>query len=249
MIKKIFIICILILNLNANDDLSAQKQNTLYVQNLIEIEEKIAKSFEKYILTEFKLPAMSDLINDNYLGSNFSIKNRMGIDIDFLDTKELQIKYLITKNEYRNSENFTVQLYNRDLYRDFTTVYFELESDKKIDTTKSYVEIKLQSDEAKNIFNLLKNNFTIQKTCTPTLVSTYCSNGLKTIRWYNASSQYIEYSKKEFNKGNVILSGAGIAGDSKLQDLMVGAYLFIGGERYVKLVNDSSGDLQIIKVN
>jgi hypothetical protein len=173
----------------------------------------------------------------------------MGVDIDFLDTKELQIKYLITKNEYRNSENFTVQLYNRDLYRDFTTVYFELESDKKIDITKSYVEIKLQSDEAKNIFNLLKNNFTIQKTCSSTLANTYCNNSLKTIRWYNASSQYIEYSKKDFNKGNVILSNDSIKGDSKLQDLMVGAYLFIGGDRYVKLVNNSSGDLQIVKVN
>ena len=248
MIRNLFLLVILVFNLTANDDLTAQKQNTLYVQNLIEIEENIAKSFEKYILTEFKLPTMEDLIDDNYLGSNFSIKNRMGVDIEFLDTKELKIKYLITKDEYRNSKDFIAQLYNRDLYRDLTTVYYEEDINKKIDISKSYVEIKLQSDEAKTIFDLLKNNFSIQKTCSSNLANTYCNNSLKTIRWYNAGSQYIEYSKKDFNKGNVILSATSISGDSKLQDLMVGAYLFIAGERYVKLVNLGI-NLQIVKVN
>ena len=71
MIKKLIFYFLFLLSLNANEDLTALNQNTLYVQNLIEKEEKIAKNFEKYILTEFVLPSMSDLIDDKYLGRNF----------------------------------------------------------------------------------------------------------------------------------------------------------------------------------
>ncbi len=251
MIKIFILSLIFLLNLNANEDLTAQKQNTLYVQNLIEIEEKIARNFEKYILTEFKFPRMSDLIDvDNkYLGSNFSVKNRMGVDIDFLSASQLKIKYLVSNDVYINSpEDYVIQLYNRDLYRNLTSVYYEIAS-SKIDTSKSYVEIKLQSDEAKTIFDLLKNGNTIQKNCTTPTANTYCNNNQKTIRWYNASSQYIEYSKKDFNKGNVILSNVALLTNTKLQDLIVGAYIFIAGEKYVKMVNDSSGNLQILKVD
>jgi len=250
MTRKIVLTLLFFISLNASEDLTAQKQNTLYVQNLIEREEKIAKNFEKYILTEFSLPAMNDLIDDKYLGSNFSVENRMGVDIDFSNPKTLKLKYLISKNEYNKIEDYVVQLYNRDLYRDYTIVYFEEDTaNKKVNLTNSSVEMKLQSDEAKTIFDLLKNDKTIQKVCSSTLINTYCSNNKKAIRWYNASSQWIEYSKKYFNKGNVILSHSSLLTDTKLEDLIVGAYIFIDGVKYVKLINDSSNNLQILKVN
>ena len=248
---KIFILSfILLINLNANEDLTAQKQNTLYVQNLIEIEEKIAINFEKYILTEFKLPTMIDLIDDKYLGSNFSVKNRMGIDISFLNTSELKIKYLVSNDVYINSpQDYVIQLYNRDLYRNLTSVYYEIAS-SKIDTLKSYVEIKLQSDEAKIIFNLLKAGSSISKNCNTIPTSgNYCNYNQKTIRWYKDATKYIEYSKKDFNKGNIIINNTTLLTDIKLQDLMVGAYIFIDAEKYVKMANDSSGNLQILKVD
>lgn len=250
MIKRIITTLLFIISLNANEDLTAQKQNTLYVQNLIEREETIAKNFEKYILTEFALPSMTNLINDSYLGSNFSIENRMGVDIDFSNSKTLRLKYLISKDEYNNTQDYIVQLYNRDLYRNYTFVYsVEDTVNNKVNLTDSYVEIKLQSNEAKTIFDLLKNDKTIQKVCSSTLINTYCSNNKKAIRWYNSSSQWIEYSKKDFNKGNVILSTNSLLTDTKLQDLSVGAYIFIDGVKYVKLINDSSNNLQILKVN
>ena len=248
MIKKIIFSFCFFFSLNANEDLTAQKQNTLYVQNLIEKEEKIAKNFEKYILTEFVLPSMSDLIDDKYLGRNFPLENRMGVDIGFLDTKTLQLKYLISKDEYSNVDNYIVQLYNRDLYRDYTVVYFIEGTNKKVDSTNSYVEMKLQSDEAKTIFELLKNNNTIQKTCNSPVAGTYCNNSAKTIRWYKDSTKYIEYNKKDFDKGNVILSSDTLLTNSRLQTLPVGAYIFIAGVKYVKLINDSSNNLQILKV-
>lgn len=249
MIKILIMSFLFMFYLNANDELVAQKQNTLYVQTLIEIEEKIAKNFEKYILTEYSLPEMTNLISDTYLGSNFSLRNRMGVDIAFLNTSELKIKYLITKDEYISTLDYITQLYNRDLYRSLTSVYYEIDTSSKIDTSKSYVEIELQSDEAKNIFALLNAGNTIQKTCSSTLTNTYCSQNQKSIRWYNSSSQWIEYSKKDFNKGNVILSNVSLLTNSKLQDLIVGAYIFIDGVKYVKLVNDTSNNLQILKVN
>lgn len=101
------------------DNLAAQKQNVLYIQNMIEIEEKIAKNFEKYLLTEFSIPTMEDLKDDDYLGSNFSVSNRMGENIDFKSSSDLQIKYAISNNYLKRSanseeENYLVQLYNRD---------------------------------------------------------------------------------------------------------------------------------------
>ena len=254
MIKNIIISFILILSLNAEDDLIAQKQNTLYVQNLIEIEENIAKNFEKYILTEYKIPTINDLITDIYLGSNFSVSNRMGVNIGFLSTSELKIKYLVTKDEYRSSQDYIVQLYNRDLYRNLTSAYYEIDlTDKnlKVDISKSYIEIKLQSDEVKTIFSLLKSGYTVEKECTSTLVNVYCNNNQKTIRWYNANSNWIEYDKKDFNKGNITTSMSlnELTNEAKIADLAVGSYIFIKDvSKYVKLTNLGTS-LQILKVD
>jgi|GEM_PF-2394446 len=249
MTRKIVLTLLFFISLNASEDLTAQKQNTLYVQNLIEREEKIAKNFEKYILTEFSLPAMNDLIDDKYLGSNFSVENRMGVDIGFSNTNTKTLKYLISKNEYNKIEDYVVQLYNRDLYRDCTIVYFEEDTaNKKVDLENSYVEMKLQSDEAKTIFELLKNGNTIEKTCSAPDTGKYCNNSAKTIRWYKDSIKYIEYNKKDFDKGNVILSSDTLLTDTRLEALPVGAYIFVSGVKYVKLINDSSNNLQILKV-
>jgi hypothetical protein len=253
MIKKFLIIISLLVSLSAVDTLTAQKQNALYIQTLIETEENIAKMFEKYILTEFTIPTLDKLSTDNYLGSNFSTTNKMGSDIAFKSTNNLTIKYAITKDEYRKktdtnstTQNYMVQLYNRDLYRDVTTVY----DDSNI--SNSYVQMKLQSNEAKTIFDLLKNGSTIQKECTSTLVNTYCNNknNIKTIRWYNSNSKWIEYDKENFNKGNITtsMSLSELISESKISDLAVGSYIFISSERYIKLPNDGT-IIQILKVD
>ena len=249
---KFFLVFILLFNFSfSNESLDAQKQNTLYVHNLIEIEERIASNFEKYLLTEFKIPTIDDLITDEYLGSNFSLLNKMGDSIDFEDALNLKIKYAIRKNEFINPQDYTILLYNRDLYRDYTTVTHKI-LDNKIDLTKSYVEFKLKTTEANTIYNILKAGNIIEKTCTGTLVSKYCNNDKKSIRWYNASSNWIEYNKKDFNQGNITISSESILSSeiSKLRDLKVGSYIFIKDKtKNVKLADDTSGNLQILKVN
>ncbi len=252
MMKYLVILIFTIVYSFALDELAAQKQNTLYVQNLIEIEENIAKNLEKYILTEFKLPTMANLVSDGYFGTNFSLKNNMGDDIDFKSINDLQVKYAIKKAEYRQKrdgnigvENYIVQLYNRDLYRDYTSVYND------VDISKSYIELKLKSPEAQNIFNLLKTGNTIAKECGISLVNTYCNNDSKTIRWYNSTSNWIEYSKKEFNKGNIIISNESIITSdvAKLRGLSVGSYVFIKDKTKNVKLTDLSGNLQILKVD
>lgn len=249
---KIFLFFVLWFSFSfSNESLNAQKQNTLYIHNLIEIEEKIASNFEKYLLTEFKIPTINDLITDEYLGSNFSLLNKMGDNIDFLDALNLKIKYAIRKNEFINAQDYTILLYNRDLYRNYTTVSSEI-ADSKIDLSKSYVEFRLKSAEANTIYNILKAGNIIEKTCTATLVSKYCNNDKNSIRWYNASSNWIEYNKKDFNQGNITISSESIISSEilKLRDLKVGSYIFIKDKtKNVKLADDASGNLQILKVN
>ena len=98
MIKYLLFILLFTLSLKAEDSLNAQKQNALYVQNMIEIEENISKMFEKYLLTEFKIPTLDNLKTDDYLGSNFSTTNKMGSNIAFESTSDLKIKYAITND-------------------------------------------------------------------------------------------------------------------------------------------------------
>jgi hypothetical protein len=249
MIKILFLIFCL-LSLNAQDSLTAQKQNTLYVQNLIETEENIAKMFEKYILTEFTIPTLDQLSTDSYLGSNFSTTNKMGTSIAFENTSTLRIKYAITKDEYRvekisGNQNFLVLFYNRELYRNYTSAF-----DDNTDLTKSYIQISLKSKEAQTLFAILNTGNTIAKECANNLRNTYCNKNKKTIRWYTDSSQWIEYDKIDFNNANVTISSSGLLSNSKLNDLAVGSYIFVeNSTRYVKLTNNTDGSLQILKVD
>jgi hypothetical protein len=249
MIKILFLIFCL-LSLNAQDSLTAQKQNTLYVQNLIETEENIAKMFEKYILTEFAIPTLDKLLTDSYLGSNFSTTNKMGTNIAFENTSTLRIKYAITKDEYRaerisGNQNFLVLFYNRELHRNYTSAF-----DDSTDLAKSYIQISLKSKEAQTLFAILNTGNTIAKECANNLTNTYCNKNKKTIRWYTDSSQWIEYDKIDFNNGNVTISSSGLLSNSKLNDLAVGSYIFVeNSTRYVKLTNNADGSLQILKVD
>ena len=249
--KKILLLTILMfVTLKAESNLNAQKQNALYAQNMIEIEEKIAQNFERYLLNEFKIPSINDLKTDNYLGSNFSVINKMGSDISYENINELQLKYAITKDEYKKEktkdiDNYIIKLYNRDLYRSYTSAY-EATNDKE----KSYVKIILKSPEAKTIFDILKAGNKIEKTCPPTLNKPFCNNNQKTIRWYNDSALWIEYDKINFNNGNITVSNTGLITNDKIKEVSVGSYIFVENlSKYIKLTDDSSENLQILKVN
>lgn len=225
--------------LSAKDGLLLKQKNALYVQNLIKLEEDIAKSYEKYILTEFSIPTLEKLINNNYLGSNFSVKNAMGNNIAFKDALNLQIKYAVTKS----FESYVKSLYNRNLYRDRTSVYEDID-----DINNSYIEILLQSDEAKNIFEIL-NSLALDegfvKECRDDLKKMFCNNNFRTIRWYDSVSDWIEFDKKDLYKGNVTVKNSSMLNDPKIDKLSVGSYIYIeNSSKYIKLI-----DNRIMKVD
>ena len=250
MIKKLFIPLFLFSFLSANDIMIGQKQNVLYIQNLIETEDKIAKNFEKYILTEFQIPTLENLRTDEYLGSNFSLKNRMGDDLAFKDIKELQLKYAISKPGYLDANKYIILLYNRDLYRDNTSTFWEEneDDDTKVNPSSSYVKIELQSDESKTIFNILKDDGTIQKDCDFPSAGNYCNKNEKAIRYYTTSDDWIEYDKKLFEDGNVSTSidVDDFNEQDKFDNLVIGTYILQveKEKKYIKLYYEEESEVE-----
>ena len=121
LIYKAFVVSILHCDEMAN---VIKQQNVLYIKNMIETEEKIAQAIEKYLLTEFKIPVFEYLSVDDYLGENFSLKNRMGEDIGFKNALNLTLKYAI-KYDVKEPDKYLFDLYNRDLYRNKTVVTYK----------------------------------------------------------------------------------------------------------------------------
>jgi hypothetical protein len=235
--KTIVVLSILFTFLSARDTLFVQQQNVLYIQNLIEIEEKIASNFEKYLLEKSAIPTLVKLKTDEYLGSNFTTTNKFGpssdldidLDADLNISPNLKMKYAITEDV----QLYVLGLYKRDLYRDMTTVY------ENNDPDKSYVSFELKSKEAQNIFDILKTSATINSECLASLTSTYCITNLNTIRWYDADKNWIEYSNHDFEEGNVTISTTGLLTNSKLDNLSTGSYVFINnGDKYLKTIDD-----------
>lgn len=221
--KTIFLIFIIASNIFAIDALVLQKQNTLYTQNLIVKEETIAKAYEKYLLEEFKIPTMDDLQkNDDkniYLGTNFSLKNNFGSNLGFVQNDTLKLVYAISNN----NQEYIKLLYKRDLYRDYTTVYYD-----KTTPANSYVEIGLKSKEAQTILNILKSGKNILSSCTNPENGKYCNLDKKTLRYYDSSGNWIEYSKKEFTNGNVNVSSIDIFNDVTIKNsIKIGNYVLV----------------------
>lgn len=230
--KTIFFIFLIASNIFAIDSLVLQKQNTLYTQNLIEKEEEIAKAYEKYLLEKFKIPTMDDLQKNDtkniYLGTNFSLKNKFGTNLGFFTNDTTKLVYAISLN----NQEYIKLLYERDLYRDYTTVYND-----KTTPTNSYVEIRLKSKEAENIFKILKSGKTIVETCSDNLTNSYCNLDKKVLRYYDSSGNWIEYSKKDFTNGNVNVSSMDIFNDTYIKSFQqkIGTYAIVkNSERHIK---------------
>lgn len=231
------------INIFALESKGLKQQNVLQTKDLIAREEQIAKNFEKYILENLSLPTIENLKTNNYLGTNFSLANRFGDSLDFKNASNLQLKYAVTKT---GLDNYIKQLYNRDLYRKYTFA-----NENTTTPANSNILIKLQSEEAKNILNILRESGAIiESSCPPSSPSRYCNVNEKAIRWYNSTLNWIEYNKKDYKKGNVTLESSSLLSDDKLEELPVGTYIYLkNGTKYIKLVDDPESGLKILKVD
>ncbi|WP_419764060.1 MAG: hypothetical protein ACNI28_09725 [Arcobacter sp.] len=230
-----FFMCLwLFLSISYCEENTVMQQNVLYVTNMIKTEEKIAQAYEDYLLTEFEIPTISKLVTNGYLGENFTLKNRMGGDVNFNDENSLSLKYAISNTHI---DQYLKDLYNRDLHRKKTAVFSANSG------TSSYVVILL-SKEGQNIYNILHGRNIINKTCNSTLKNSYCNNSINTIRWYNENRNWIEYSKRNFETSNVTVEKETVLSDSKLNNLPLGTYIRVeNAARYVKVL-----DNKILKV-
>lgn len=229
--KYILIFFICLLSLYSEDFKIQKEENVLKVKNLIEQEEKIAENFEKYILQEFTFPTLQNLINDNYLGANFSIVNKFGNNISFKVETGTSNRLALTYAIINNTEPYLRELYERDLYRFNTYI--------KKETNENLIQIKLKSKEAQTIYKILSTGAIIAKTCSDNLKNSYCNYDNGTIRWYNSASNWIEYSKKDFEDGNVTVVSSSVLYDTKLNNLKVGAYIYVeNSAKYVKVIDN-----------
>lgn len=229
--KYILIFFICLLSLYSEDFRIQKEENVLRVKSLIEQEEKIAENFEKYILQEFLFPTLQNLINDSYLGSNFSIVNKFGNNISFKIETGISNRLALNYAIINNTEPYVKELYERDLYRVNTYI--------KKETNENLIQIKLKSKEAQNIYKILSSGATIAKTCSDNLKNSYCNYDNRAIRWYNSASNWIEYSKKDFEDGNVTVVSSSVLYDTKLNNLKVGAYIYVeNSAKYVKVIDN-----------
>jgi len=232
--RLILFVCLCTSFLFSNDRYAKQR-NVLAVNDLIKAEENIAYFYEKYLLSEFKIPSLNDLIDDKYLGSNFSVKNKFGDEIAFKSTTNLKIKFATIKAK---KSTYILDLYKRDLHRNRTTVYTVFDGDY-VEANNSFVSFLLKSKEAENIHALLKSGATIKKDCDTLVAQTYCNYNPNTLRWHDSSFNWIEYSKSDFETGNVTVKNSAALLSSKLDSLPVGTYIFIeNGSKYIKLLDN-----------
>lgn len=218
--KYIFIsMLIFVFTLQANDVL--KQKSILTVKNIIEKEEAIAYEFEKYLLNEAKIPSLDDLLINDYLGENFKLFSNLGDDISFKSVSDLRLHIAI--NNPKQENNFLKLLYKRELYRNYTSVSWDsVYSD-------AYVNINLQSDEAKNIFRLLKNGKQIATNCLNVVADNYCLSSKITIRWYDSTrSTWIEYNLDSLENSDIAISEWNEDNlPSKLSELAIGTKIYI----------------------
>jgi hypothetical protein len=251
---KILICSIFSLSILFSSEISLLKQqNVLYIQNIIKIEEKIAKEYEQYLLNEYKEPSLSDLKVDKYLGFNFSFMNNLGPDRILKSIAEspdtIKLNYAITKtyHESKELESYKNALYKRALYRKQTSVYDDIDPDN------SFVSIELISKKAKNIFAILSNTDSkrnsIQLECKNTLKNTYCIDKRNTnrIRWYNEDNHWIEYDLEQFTNGNILVSNEIMFLDNAIKvDQKVGTFIhIINDSKYIKIKNSVNSVLKV----
>jgi hypothetical protein len=142
---KIFLLLFLIVNFLKAEDLPfiEQQELLLKVKIIIQEEESISSAYESFIINENKIPStFSELITDDYLGSDFSLTS---FDTSIVSIDDFSFRKSITNRLegtiYKDDERIK-NLYESDLFRKRT--YFD----------NDYISIKLEDEFAKHLYFL-----------------------------------------------------------------------------------------------
>ena len=194
---KILFLFLISINIFANNLNTINKEEVLATKKIISKEEELALAYENYLLSEFKYPINIDVLKD-YISYDNIFKFK-------INTK-LKLEYFLNNKK----KKFISTLYNSDLFRKRTLVL-----DKK------YVHIKLLSKEAKNIAYILDQlplGKIIRKNCDSDSAG-FCNKNKTSLRFYDEFKNWIEYSKKDFEKGTVLVSSIDVNNVFKLNKL------------------------------
>lgn len=199
MIKKLFLILILINSFFAEEitTFEGRQEALLKIRNIITQEESISRAYESYILKNYTVPALSNLITADYLGvgftTNFDTTNFNTISLD-----NLTLSYALKSDALKNDLKFK-ELYENDTFRDRT--YFQ---DDKI-------YFLLVDEFAKHLYFLIKRQNSAILDCTNLLSKRYCSNN-NHIYIYSSDTTKTDatllmyYHKDKFKTGPFIIT-------------------------------------------
>jgi hypothetical protein len=199
MIKKLFLILILVNSFFAEEitTFDARQEALLKIRNIITQEESIARAYESYILKNYNIPILSNLITADYLGveftTNFDTTNFNSISLD-----NLTLSYALKSDALKNDLKFK-DLYENDTFRNRT--YFQ---DNKI----YYL---LLDDFAKHLYFLIKRQNSAILDCTNLLSKRYCVNN-NHIYIYSSdtvktnATLLLYYHKDKFKMGPFIIT-------------------------------------------
>ena len=231
---KNFIILIFLFGFIQAEIMQSSKNYTLYVKKLIQKEEKIAEAYEAYLLEELEVPTIEKLISKQYLLKNFNQDNILEYKLEILQNQTLRLNYAIDQK----NKKFLHNLYQSNLFRQKTQ-----------NIQMQYILITLESKEAKNILTLLNTGMAKISPCKTSNheKNTFCSVNARSFRFYDDSNNWIEYNKKEFKDGNIIIKNSDLLENlnlypsirTQLQEQKVGSFIFVkNSNKYIKLKNN-----------
>lgn len=227
--KKILLITLVIVQIVlAQDRILMLKNNSIKdITKLILKEEQIAKSFEKYLLDNLSFPSIDDLVDNKYLGEDFSILNSLGESLNFKQNNSIFLKYHLDTDQ-----TYMTKTYENEVKRFYTKL-----------NSNDAVKIILKTNEAINILEILvNNNNMISKTCDSTTRGfCYISELNNSIRWYNSLGKWIEYDKKNYKKGVIKVEDKTLFTEAKISELPIGAEIFdSSNNRYIKMTDNKN---------
>jgi hypothetical protein len=199
---RIFLVLLIIQNFlySADSAFITQQKLLLNVKTIIQEEESMARAYERFIINERKLPILfSELKNNNYLGSGFSLTS-----FDSTALIESDFDFNLKKNINNRLKGTTLvndtsikHLYESDLFRKKT--YY-------VDTDT--IGIKLEDMFANHLYFLSSTGGFNLIECNTIPKKKYCTKG-DDIYIYKEDSQLnflMYYSIDKFKTGPIIIT-------------------------------------------
>lgn len=238
MFISIFICSSLVANTNEVDTRTfdfEQRQEVLQeLKNVIQQEESIAKAYEVYLLENYKRPAsFTDLSSVLGISLNSMIleNNSDYFKNIVLDGAKKSINYRLTS--LIEKDTFLKNMYESDTFRKKTFIY------------NNKIQIILESNLAKNIYNLINTQNKNLISCDNPLSGKYCIK--KDLTGVNKDHIYIYetslknrllmyYYPKNYEKGPiVIIDDISFHDNIEFKELPLGVVLYdFQGEKYLK---------------